>query len=71
MRPGRWGNPFIIGKDGDRLEVIKKYEKWITTSPEAAGLRKQLPKMKGLALGCCCKPHPCHGDVLVRLIDES
>ena len=24
-----WGNPFIIGKDGDRDEVIKKYEDYI------------------------------------------
>ncbi len=25
-RPGKWGNPFEIGKDGNRAEVIEKYE---------------------------------------------
>lgn len=28
-RPGKWGNPFTIGKDGTREEVIVKYEEWI------------------------------------------
>ncbi len=24
-RPSKWGNPFIIGKDGTREEVLEKY----------------------------------------------
>lgn len=67
-RPGLWGNPFTIGKDGTRAEVIKKYEEWVTTSPEAEHLRAKLPTLQGKTLGCCCKPKPCHGDVLVKLI---
>jgi len=27
-RPGPWGNPFRIGVDGYRQEVIEKYEAW-------------------------------------------
>ena len=26
-RPSKWGNPFIIGRDGTRKEVIDKYHK--------------------------------------------
>jgi hypothetical protein len=33
-RPSIWGNPFIIGKDGNRSEVIRKYKKWIINQPE-------------------------------------
>ena len=31
-RPGKWGNPFEIGRDGIREEVTKKYEEWIRHS---------------------------------------
>jgi hypothetical protein len=24
-RPSKWGNPFVIGRDGSREEVIEKY----------------------------------------------
>jgi hypothetical protein len=66
-RPSKWGNPFIIGKDGSRTEVIKKYEIWIKEQPE---LMAALPELVGKKLGCHCKPLLCHGDVLLTLIRE-
>lgn len=30
-RGSKWGNPFVIGRDGDRAEVITKYERWLRT----------------------------------------
>lgn len=65
-RPSKWGNPFVIGKDGSREEVIAKYEYWIKTRPE---LMAALPDLKNKVLGCFCHPLPCHGDVLARLVD--
>lgn len=62
-----WGNPFSIGKDGDREAVIEKYEAWIR---KQQGLLKQLHTLKGKVLGCWCAPKACHGDVLVKLIEE-
>ena len=32
-RPSFWGNPFSIGKDGNRDEVIEKYENYIRNRP--------------------------------------
>ena len=32
-RPSVWGNPFVIGKDGSRDDVIAKYEAWLMTRP--------------------------------------
>lgn len=69
-RPSRWGNPFLMGADGTREEVIAKYEVWIQ-EPEQAALRARLPDLKGKRLGCYCAPAPCHGDVLVRLADAT
>jgi Domain of unknown function (DUF4326) len=32
-RPSKWGNPFAIGRDGTRDEVIAKYRAWIVRQP--------------------------------------
>ncbi len=66
-RPSKWGNPFEIGKDGTRDEVIQKYEDWIRGQPE---LLSSIAELEGRILGCWCKPLSCHGDVLVKLVDE-
>ena len=33
-RGSMWGNPFRIGPDGTRIEVIKKYEKYLSINTE-------------------------------------
>ncbi len=67
-RPSKWGNPFTIGKDGTREEVIEKYRKYILSNKE---LMKLLPELKGKVLGCWCSPNKCHGDVLIELIENE
>lgn len=66
-RPSKWGNPYEIGKDGTRNEVIEKYRQYILNTPE---LLNALPELKGKTLGCWCHPQKCHGDVLVELYDD-
>lgn len=66
-RPSKWGNPFVIGRDGNRNDVIRKYREWIIQRPE---LMEALPELKDKILGCFCHPEPCHGDVLVELVHE-
>lgn len=63
-RPSKWGNPFVLGKDGPRSEVIRKYEDWLLAQPE---LIAALPELRGKILGCWCSPAACHGEVLARL----
>ncbi len=63
-RPTKWGNPFVIGRDGNRSEVIEKYRSWVQEQPE---LMNSLHELKGKVLGCWCSPKPCHGDVLAEL----
>ena len=65
-RPSKWGNPFVIGMDGTRAEVVEKYERWLETSD----LRSQLGELRGKDLVCYCSPLQCHGDVLLRLANE-
>lgn len=63
-RGSKWGNPFKIGPDGTRLQVIKTYEKWIETQPE---LLECLHELDNKTLGCYCSPSACHGDVLKKI----
>ena len=65
-RPSKWGNPFVIGRDGTRDKVIEKYEAYLRATPH---LMAALPELRGKVLGCWCVPHRCHGDVLARLAD--
>lgn len=74
-RPSKWGNPFVIGRDGNRQEVIAKHKAWLlgesksgmAMSALAKRLRADLPELMGKTLGCFCAPLPCHGDTLAEL----
>jgi uracil-DNA glycosylase len=66
-RQSEWGNPFVIGKDGTRSEVIDKYADWLPMQLKLVG---KLQSLAGKRLGCYCYPQPCHGDVIVKLFSE-
>lgn len=61
-RGSRWGNPFVIGKDGDRDAVCDKFE--AQTLP---GL--DLTALLGKDLVCFCSPKRCHGDSILKAIE--
>jgi hypothetical protein len=63
-RPTRWGNPFIIGKDGTREEVIQKYRDYIRKAELEHAIKTVL---KGKDLVCWCAPETCHADVLLEI----
>ena len=67
-RGSKWGNPFIIGRDGIRNEVIKKYKEWLRKEISANRLNPK--ELKGKDLVCFCAPKNCHGDVLLRLANK-
>ncbi len=64
-RATTWGNPYVIGKDGSRAEVIEKYRVrlWRDIRAGRVGLG-ELAALDGKRLACWCAPEPCHGDVL-------
>ena len=67
-RPGKWGNPFTIGQDGTREEVIQKYIDWLEDRPD---LLNDIDELRGKTLGCWCSPNACHGDVLSELANRG
>lgn len=82
-RPSRYGNPWVIGKDGTRKEVIEKYEKWLrtgenfgnsaATKQKRAEIMQNLGELDGKVLGCWCDwpRENCHGSVLISLVAED
>jgi hypothetical protein len=68
LKRSKWANPFKLGQDGTREEIMARYEAWIQTQPE---LLADLPELRGKTLGCWCAPELCHGDILLRLAEEA
>ena len=69
------GNPFLIGKDGDREEVIELYRSWLWDRIKEPGRDKkiwgelkrllEIWKIDGeLTLSCFCFPKRCHCEVI-------
>ncbi|MEN4169304.1 DUF4326 domain-containing protein [Serratia marcescens] len=67
-----WGNPYAIGVDGDRDEVIRKFKYDFDRDYLKGGndFKEKLKKLRGHTLGCHCKPYACHGDVLAQYLNE-
>ena len=76
-RPGVYGNPFIVGKDGTAEECVAKYrDAWKRALkydyPYAPfGDAVYLGPLKGKDLACYCKlSDPCHADILLELANK-
>jgi len=67
-RPSKWGNPYVIGRHGDRHEVISRYEKMLGRKPELVEAAKK--ELKGKDLACWCAPQACHADLLLKIANE-
>lgn len=72
-RGSKWGNPFSHVRSSKathvvsgREEAIERYREWVQEQPE---LMESLCELRGKVLGCWCRPKPCHGDVLLELIE--
>lgn len=57
-RGSPYGNPYVIGKDGNRDQVIDLFVKNVLPTLDVT-------KLKGKHLVCFCKPAKCHGDSIL------
>lgn len=77
-RPSVLGNPFVIGRDGTRLEVIEKYRHWLRRQYKQGGkVKLELLRLaqlhlegKNLLLVCWCLPAPCHAEFIKEAIEK-
>ena len=63
-------NPFVIGKDGTRAEVIEKFREYALRTPD---ILSKLYLIDNQVLGCWCNwpDEDCHGRVLFELRQEQ
>jgi hypothetical protein len=79
-RSTKWGNPFIIGKHGNRDECVNLYKAllagYICVSSDIepnllmayrAMVVADRHELKGKNLACWCGAGPCHADVLLEV----
>ena len=77
-RGSAWGNPFKIGPDGTRAEVLIRYKDYLLRG-EGRHLLDRLEELEGKTLGCFCAEaggltaHDetrCHGQLLLQLVER-
>lgn len=70
-RGSDFGNPYRIGPDGTREEVIVKYRDYFYQRIVYDEMfKKAVLNLRGKRLGCFCKPKDCHGDIIVEYLNE-
>lgn len=78
-RSSIFGNPFKIGQDGTRDEVVELYRAYFKSSIEKSAifeaevnrLIKMYKRFGQLNLFCWCAPRSCHGEIIKNWIENS
>lgn len=80
-RSTKWGNPFVIGKDGTRAECIELYRRFVggneaTKRKEVLAARELVAdfahELRGKNLACWCPmDEPCHADILLKIANPD
>lgn len=77
-RPSKWGSPFSYKKKSTasykvktRKESVEAHKDWLLNG-EGQYLLKDLHELRGKVLGCWCDGPigSCHGDILVKLVND-
>jgi hypothetical protein len=68
-RGSKYGNPFVMGQDGDRDAVCDSYANHYL--PHKPSIAKSVGKLAGKVLVCHCYPERCHGNALLDLIKDQ
>lgn len=74
-KQGCFGNPYHlhdIYDDAERKRVIDAYRKYfLERVDEDVEFRTAVLDLRGKKLACFCAPKPCHGDVIVKWLEEN
>jgi len=69
-----WCNPYKVGKMYTREDALELYEQHLNRMLEDEETRNDFMLLRGKRLGCWCKEPgkdvACHGDVIVRKLQE-
>ena len=67
-----WGNPYAMNgaEQESREEVINKFKYDFDKDILMKAKREDVYHLAGKRLGCFCKPHDCHGDIIAHFLNE-
>lgn len=65
-RGSKYGNPFVLHKDGDRDDICDNYADYYL--PHKPSIIESRDELRGKVLICHCYPERCHGDALLKLL---
>lgn len=64
-----YANPFILGRDAKTEdEILDMYEKYARSN---SNIMSNIEELHGEILGCWCLPNKCHGQVLIKILNEK
>lgn len=84
-RPGPWGNPFVVGRDGTAEECTRLYGRllagWVCVTRKATMEEQEAARahvfthgheLRGRDLACWCSENAewCHADVLLAVVNR-
>jgi len=67
---GYFGNPSPLGNQSRRATIDRYREHFRERLRADERFARRVRALKGKTLGCFCKPHPCHGDVIAEYLDK-
>ena len=84
-RPGPWGNPFVVGKNGTQAECVHLFRMLLggsiamlrdphhdTQQATRRYVAEHIDDLKGKNLACWCRAGtPCHADALLELANPK
>ena len=70
-RGSPFGNPYRIGDNGDRNQVLSLYREYFTKRLTNPKFRDMVLSLKDKVLGCYCVPLKCHGDIIIEYLNKN
>lgn len=71
-RPGRWGNPHVVGPDLDAQEAVEAFERDLVAGTLSFTIEDVQAELKGRNIACWCNlADPCHGDVYLKYANQD
>lgn len=68
---GYFGNPIRLSNNEQRGATIERYKEYFYNKlNNDIEFKNRILQLKGKTLGCFCKPHACHGDIIADYLNS-
>lgn len=63
-----WYNPFCTS---NKSQTLPRYQKYLCEKLKDKECLERFRQLRGKNLGCWCKPGKCHGDVIIKILQNT